>query len=342
MNKLSTKLLGLAFCAGICMPAFPQNTVQQMTIHLKDGTTEKVNIGNIKEVDFAPSEEENHFTIKDLNAYEYYIKFTISPSDPTMTYNAMYLEKGDFDKYESEEAIIADDLQFFQDYADYYDMELSELLPYWLYSGDLSEYILDAQPDTEYVIWYYGMDTSGAQTTSIEKIVVKTPSLETIANTLSVEASVEGTTATLKVMPDDNSLRYFTGVLPVSSASDEKEMREAMQSTICDNLTSYVYDLGKEDTDCLNDITYTGVRTQTFESLTAGKEYYVMAGYVNDHLAIVSSLSYQKATATETSSSAASVSEKGKGSTVKATTLRPAMKANGIKRHMLRPLTLKK
>lgn len=342
MNKNSTKLFGLALGAAACLPVFSQNTVQQMTIHLKDGTTEKIKVESIKEVDFTPSEEESLFTMKDLNAYEYYIKFTIAPSDPTMTYNAMYLEKEEFDNYESEEAVVADDLQYFQDYADYYDMELSELLPYWLYSGDLSEYILDAQPDTEYVIWYYGMDANGTQTTPFEKIVVKTPKLETIANTLSVEAAAEGTTATLKITPDDNSLRYFTGVLPASSAANEEEMRVAMQSTICDNLTSYVYDLGKEDTDCLNDITYTGARTQTFENLTAGTEYYLMAGYVNEHLAIVSPLAYQKVTATGTSSSAATTRVQEKGDIVKAATLRPAMKPDGIKRHTLRPLTLRK
>lgn len=312
-----------------------------MTIHFNDGTTEKVKVDNIKEVEFSPAEQESHFTMTALNAYEYYIKFTISPDDPDMTYNVMYLEKSEYDKYESDEDVVADDLQYFQNYADYYDMELSELLPYWLYTGDLSEYILyDVQPNTEYVIWYYGMDTNGNLTTPFEKVVVKTGSVEKISNTLQVETAVEGTTATLKVTPDDNSLRYFTGVLPASSASSEEEIAEKMQATICDNLYSYIYDMGVEDTDCLQEMTYTGEQTQNFTGLDANTEYYIIAGYVNDHLAIVSPLAYEKVTTGEASASEAPAKVEEKAQTVEAATLRPAMKT--VKRHTIRPLSLKK
>lgn len=353
MKFLRTLLPALMLCAAA--PALAQNNKGSMTLHLSDGTTQQISVSTIDEVTFTPAAEPADFTLDSSQIYEYYGTISVAPAEGITTYNAMYLEKDYYDQYADEDAVVADDIQFYQDYADYYGYPLSDILSWWLYEGAQEFTMTELQPNTDYVFWCYGMNTNAELTTPFYKITFRTPAVSDISNTLTATATVSGTSVTLTVTPDDNSLRYFTGYLPVSAVSSADEVRDYMQSAIMENLSSYLYDYGYTDAQLLQDISYTGQQTQTFTGLEANTDYYILAGYISDHLTLVSPLALETVTTGSSASAAPAAQaaqedvapaqgnvEKTQGNITKALLLQPATHRAAVKRHLLRPTTPQK
>lgn len=262
--------------------------VQTMTVHLHDGSQQSFPVATVDSVTFAEQTEASAFTLQMDEVSEVYGLYTIAPENKTMTYNAMWLPKEDFDQYQSDDEVVRDDLAFYQEYADYYGMSLSELLSYFLITGDLNEYITGILPDHEYVLWVYGLDANGNQTTPLQKVFFRTaPVSDQTDKTVSVGLVTADGNTTATFTPEDQNMPYAAGYLMTANLSADTTPEEVMQESISDALYDYLSG-GEGIAAYLENQAYKGTDTAEFTGVDGSTETYVLAAFLNANGAICS------------------------------------------------------
>lgn len=101
---------------------------------------------------------------------------TFTPSDVEAEYIPMLVDKEYFDKFTSDEEIVADDIEFFELLATIYEMEFEEVLDVYVVSDVYSEAYEDLDPETAQVAYAYGF--------SKEKLIATSPVFTTEFTTL--------------------------------------------------------------------------------------------------------------------------------------------------------------
>lgn len=309
-------------------PALAQEKVQHMNVKFTDGTTQQFKTSDIKDVTFeAAAQEQADIVAKADSVFPYFFHVSYEPADPETTYIMNYLEKSEFDQYASDEDVVADDLLYFTEMAQGYGVELSDIIPNYLASGNYGEWTIDeVKANTDYVVWYYGLTADGKQTTPFYKMTVHTPAVKSQEGTLTLSSEVSGTTLTMTVTPDDTTRRYVGNfVVPVSQVTDISQLPDLMQSRLQNRIADFVYGdyyFGES----LGYCTFKGTKKVAFQNMDADTEYYMAAAYVDEEGTVVSTPAYivGKAESTASTSSA----------TQKALELQPAKKAISVKRHI--------
>ena len=97
------------------------------------------------------------------------VEFTITPEDEEMTYIAMMTTKEYFDEFEDDEAYISDDLLWLNNAAYEAGVDLSEYLKGVLKKGAISDTQDMLDPETEYIVYAFGLSNNGIVTTSLYK-----------------------------------------------------------------------------------------------------------------------------------------------------------------------------
>ena len=108
------------------------------------------------------------FTVTLTSLHSGDVFLTIEPEDKEMTY--WYQLQVSEDMPETDEGILASDMEYLQYIADYYGTPLSQLLADNLLKGDLDWRYQYLEPNTEYVLYIYGMNTAGEALTSVNKL----------------------------------------------------------------------------------------------------------------------------------------------------------------------------
>lgn len=333
MKRTKSILLGSMIALSL-MPAQAQEKVQRMNVKFTDGTTQQFKTNEIKEVTFeAEAQEEAEIVAKADSVYPYFFHVSYEPADPEATYIMNYLEKSEFDVYASDEEVVAEDLLYYKELAQGYELELSDVLYYYLAKGNYGEWTIDeVKPNTDYVVWYYGLTDDGKQTTPFYKTVVHTPAVKTQEGTFTLSSEVSGNTLTMTITPDDENRRYVGNyVVPVSQVSDVKELPNLMQSRLQSRIADYVYG-GYYFEESLGYTTFNGTKKVAFQNMEADTEYYMAAAYVDDEGSIVSTPVYIVGKADSSSSSAVK----------KAIELQPAKKKYSVNRHIRNKIPLSK
>lgn len=297
-----TLLASLALVAGTAAAQ-----VQTMTVHLSNGTQQTFPVTTVDSVTFAESEDASAFQLTMPEVSEVYGLYSIVPTDKTITYNAMWLPKEDYDLYESDEQVVQDDLAFYQEYADYYGMTLSQLLSYFLIEGDLSDYITGILPDHEYVMWVYGLDTNGNQTTPLQKVTFRTaPVSDTTDKTVGVSLATSNGSTVATFTPEDETLPYAAGYLMTANLSGDLTPEEVMQESISGSLYDYLAS-GEGVASFLDSQAYKGTDSATYSGVDGSTETYVLAAFLNSNGAICSPVTKVKVGENAQSQSAAKV-----------------------------------
>ena len=205
------------------------------------------------------------------------VEFTITPEDEEMTYIAMMTTKEYFDKFEDDDAYIMDDLMWLDDAAYDAGVELSEYLEGVLKTGVISDTQDKLDPETEYVVYAFGLSNNGIVTTSLYKQTFTTLSTELTELNFEIEVTEIGyDTATITVTPDNDKAFYFVNVFSLEDyqnyGGDESAFAEHLTQ-----LRNYYYGLGATADQMVANLGYVGAKSLSVEDLRAGTKYMAYA-----------------------------------------------------------------
>ena len=205
------------------------------------------------------------------------VEFTITPEDEEMTYIAMMTTKEYFDKFEDDEAYINDDLMWLEDAAYNAGVELSEYLEDVLKKGAISDTQDMLDPETEYVVYAFGLSNNGIVTTSLYKQSFTTLATELTEINFEIKVSEIGyDTAKVSVVPDNDKAIYFVNVF----SYEDYENYGGDESAFAEHLTqlrNHYYNLGATADQMVANLGFVGAKSWTAKKLKAGTKYMAYA-----------------------------------------------------------------
>ena len=171
-----------------------------------------------------PTPQNSDFTFANVAMNNSKISVDILPNDKDMEYVVMFAEQRYFtsNNIDTEEEILADDLNYILDLAEQYGVSVRELLEglKWLVKGDKIGYqVENLYPDTEYVVYCYGVEFRADTydvTTDVNYTIITTTAPALINAEFSVESKVEGNVVSLTVTPNDYNGFYYGYIVPES------------------------------------------------------------------------------------------------------------------------------
>lgn len=206
-----------------------------------------------------PAPQNEDFTFANVAKNNSKISVDILPNDNDMEYVVMFAEQRYFtsNNIDTQEEILADDLNYILGLAEQYGVSVRELLEglKWLVKGDKIGYqVENLYPDTEYVVYCYGVEFRADTydvTTDVNYTVITTTAPALINAEFSVESKVEGNVVSLTVTPNDYNGFYYGYIVPESDkyfiAEGEKVTEEHIdhyRNRAYKEFSSYVNDQG--------------------------------------------------------------------------------------------------
>ncbi len=217
------------------------------------------------------------FVVEVKNVTDTSVEFTITPADEEMTYIAMMTTKEYFDTFEDDEAYIMDDLTWLEDAAYNAGVGLNEYLEGVLKKGVISDTQDMLDPETEYVVYAFGLSNNGIVTTSLYKQTFTTLSTELTELNFEIEVTDVGyDTATITVTPDNDKAFYFVNVFSLEDYQNYGGDESAFVAHI-NKLRNYYYGLGATADQMVANLGYVGAKSLSVEDLKAGTKYMAYA-----------------------------------------------------------------
>ena len=154
------------------------------------------------------------FTVTLTSLHSGDVFLTIEPEDKEMTYWYQLQVKEDMP--ETDEEILASDIEYLQYIADYYGTPLGQLLADNLLKGDLEWRYQYLEPNTEYVLYMYGMNTEGVATTTVNQLTFKTTKVEQLdcEFDILVGDNITSNSFSITIIPSDDTVAYYYDVFP--------------------------------------------------------------------------------------------------------------------------------
>ena len=154
------------------------------------------------------------FTVTLNHVHSGDVFLTIEPEDKEMTYWYQLQVKEDMP--ETDEEIIASDMEYLDYIADYYGTSLVQLLADNLLKGDLEWRYQYLEANTEYVLYMYGMNTNGEALTAVNQLTFKTTKVEPLdcEFDILVGDNVTANSFSITIIPSDDTVGYYYDVFP--------------------------------------------------------------------------------------------------------------------------------
>ncbi|MBR5818506.1 MAG: hypothetical protein IKY50_00695 [Alistipes sp.] len=154
------------------------------------------------------------FTVTLTSLHSGDVFLTIEPEDKEMTYWYQLQVKEDMP--ETDEEILASDMDYLQYIADYYGASLTQLLADNLLKGDLDWRYQYLEPNTEYVLYAYGMNISGEALTAVNQLTFKTTKVEQLdcEFDILVGDNITSNSFSITIIPSDDTVAYYYDVFP--------------------------------------------------------------------------------------------------------------------------------
>ena len=137
------------------------------------------------------------------------VSLNIEPENKEMKY--WYSLQLPEDMPETDEEILAADLDYLKYVADYYGMSLSELLSTELKAGDLEWRYVGLEPNTEYVLYMYGISIEGNALTGVNKLTFKTTKVMQLDCTFDILPgdNITANSFSVTIIPSDDTVGYY-------------------------------------------------------------------------------------------------------------------------------------
>ena len=154
------------------------------------------------------------FTVTLTSLHSGDVFLTIEPEDKEMTYWYQLQVKEDMP--ETDEEILASDIEYLQYIADYYGTPLGQILADNLLKGDIEWRYQYLEANTEYVLYMYGMNTDGEATTTVNQLTFKTTKVEQLdcEFDILVGDNVTANSFSITIIPSDDTVAYYYDVFP--------------------------------------------------------------------------------------------------------------------------------
>ena len=170
-----------------------------------------------------------------------------------------------------------DDLLWLDDAAFNAGVELSEYLEGVLKTGVISDTQDMLDPETEYIVYAFGLSNNGIVTTSLYKQTFTTLSTELTELNFEIEVTDIGyDTATITVTPDNDKAFYFVNVFSLEDYQNYGGDESAFAAHI-NKLRNYYYGLGATADQMVANLGYVGAKSLSVEDLRAGTKYMAYA-----------------------------------------------------------------
>lgn len=183
-----------------------------------------------------------------LNTEDVKVTFSVETLDPDLTWTGQIVAKEWFDEMESENAIFDADYEYYLLEAKYQDKTIEEYLSTILNKGSYPSITFGGlDPLSEYVIYVYGMNTSGERTTAIYSAETTTMEPYQGPITFDINAWAESHIVYAQVIPDHEGVPFWLDIMPkadleaadLTATDDEEKIREYAQSLIEEQIERY-------------------------------------------------------------------------------------------------------
>ena len=145
-----------------------------------------------------------------------YFSASITPSNKEMSYLVFFKTADVYDSFPDTDSLLRSDMTYYEWMAYMYDMTEAQAVAEDVLIGDMPDYLCNAEPDTEYVLYAYGIDTLTLEVlTDVAVSRVRTQPLDQLDFTLNV--SVSGHVVTAEVTPDGYDGYYLVDAYEVES-----------------------------------------------------------------------------------------------------------------------------
>lgn len=154
------------------------------------------------------------FTVTLTSIHSGDVFLTIEPEDKEMTY--WYQLQVTEDMPETDEEILASDIAYLNYMAEYYGTPLAQLLADNLLMGDQEWRYQYLEPNTEYVLYMYGMNINGEALTTVNKLSFKTTKVEQLDCTFDIVPgdNITANSFSITIIPSDDTVAYYFDVFP--------------------------------------------------------------------------------------------------------------------------------
>lgn len=167
---------------------------------------------------------ESPLTIREEEVSATSIKFSVLTEDPELTWIPMVATKETFESFISMDALFEDDMEYFRYVAGNYEVSLEEYLSEMLTAGSEENInFTGLKPETDYVLYVYGLTADGRRTTDIVSHCFTTTPPYDGDITFSFEVTEEDHIMEFTITPSHTGIPYYCGVATEATVNQWKE-----------------------------------------------------------------------------------------------------------------------
>lgn len=228
------------------------------------------------DVNVIQQSESGDFILEVTNITASSADIKVTPNDMNMTFISMFVEESIVQDYvDDQEAWFYEDMNYFSQLAGMYSMSLVE----YLQLGTLKQGVQQVKataltPNTVHYLYAYGIDISTGSpvmTTDLYKVKFTTKDVQAVEDVYQIEATVNGSSIDMLVIPPDDNL-YVYDCVPETSLSGygstiEEQIKNYEEEWIASMMIMFPIDK----------IGYTGPQSRTFTGRVPGVKYYACA-----------------------------------------------------------------
>lgn len=205
----------------------------------------------------------------------------VTPYDKEMSYVLFAKTKQYIDEtgLDSDDALFEDDMK---------DIESSgQSIEDFCITGDLTDKAFSAEPNTEYVVYAYGVDPGNSdRLTDIVRTNVTTLEEEKEVIVFNISAEVDGITAEVTVTPQNYEGYYYCEYYETSSLNPDQPLLDICSTSFYDNVVSIYLTYGYTNEQILERTCSKGEKAFQFSNLKEDTEYTIVAYAVNENLEV--------------------------------------------------------
>lgn len=220
------------------------------------------------------------------------VVFSVTTSDPELTWIPMIAYKEGFDTFASVEEVVEYDIEYFKYLADRQEeeMTLQQFLETMLATGSLEDVVVDhLTPSTEYVLYAYGLTADGKRTTDLVSEVFKTDEPHEGDITFDITATETDFVLEYSIVPSHTGVPYYYGIATAEEIEQWKALygnniRTAIQKGDIDASIEKLQGLGMLESveDYFNLYTESDVMDYGYYELKAATDYVIFAAKWNE------------------------------------------------------------
>lgn len=237
-----------------------------------------------------------------LNTEDVKVTFSVETLDPNLTWTGQIVAKEWFEEMKSEDEIFNADYEYYLLEAKYQDKTIEEYLSTILNKGSYPSLTFGGlDPLSEYVVYVYGMSTSGERTTAIYS--AETTTLEPYEGpiTFDIKTSVENHIVYAQVIPDHEGVPFCLDIMTkadldaaeLTATTEQEKIREYAQKLINEQIERYLeYDAIANRAEYVEMMSYDySVTDFNFEGF-ANTEYVLYACKFDENANLIGELAY--------------------------------------------------